>query len=87
MHLYSFGITCPFELLPYSLYIWNHYGDVPIVVIVVSSVWWIVPLDLGSWLLLFLHSSLCCSWLSAHGGKWHASRALLMWFTSLCSDS
>ena len=28
------------KLLPYSLYIWNHYGDV--LVVVVSSVWCIV---------------------------------------------
>ena len=31
-----------------------------------------LSMDLGSWLLLFLHSYLCCSWLSAHEWKWHA---------------
>ena len=28
-------------------------------------------MGLGSCLLLFLHSDLCFSWLSAHGGKWN----------------
>ena len=28
-----------------------------------------LSMDLSSWLLLFLHSNLCCSWLGAHGRK------------------
>ena len=28
-----------------------------------------LSMNLGSWLLLFLHSNLCCSWLGAHGGS------------------
>ena len=37
MYLYSLVVSCPFEPFPQSLYVWNLYGDVHIVVAVVSS--------------------------------------------------
>ena len=35
MHFYSLGLARLFELLPYALYVGNHYGNVSTVIAVV----------------------------------------------------
>ena len=49
MYLYYLVVACPFELLSQSLYIWNHYGIV--LVVVVSYIFVVVVVvsgELGS---------------------------------------
>ena len=83
MQLYSFVVTCLFELLPFPCM----YGTTIETFPLLFSLFGGLSMGLGSWLLLFLHSNLCSSWLSAQWGKWHSWRAFLMWFSSLFIDS
>ena len=83
MQLYSFVVTCLFELLPFPCM----YGTTIEMFPLLFSLFGGLSMGLGSWLLLFLHSNLCSSWLSAQWGKWHSWRAFLMWFSSLFIDS
>ena len=59
-HLYSFVITCPFELLPIPCI----YGTTMemFLLLLLFPLFGVLSLDLVSWLLLFLLSNLCCSW-------------------------
>ena len=82
MYLNAFGLTNLFDLFSCTLYVGDHIGDVPIVVVVCRDAG---AVDLlVCWLLLW---NLCCSWCSAQLGNWHAWRALLMFNSSWCSAS
>ena len=54
MYLYSLVVTCPFEFLSQSLYIWYYYGNVHVVLVVfVSSIVVVVVAGLivcGTWI-------------------------------------
>ena len=48
MYLYFLVVTCPSEFLSQSLYIWNHYGNV-VVVVVVDVVAVVGMIVCGTW--------------------------------------
>ena len=82
MHLNTFGLTYSFEFFTDTFNVGDHYGDVPlgvvvVVVVVVGVV--VVPGVVG----LIVVENMWCHWLRAHFGNWQTSSDVLMCCNSL----
>ena len=88
MYLDALGLKNLFDLFPCTLYVGDHNGDGPFVVVAAAAAVFVkVLVLLFCWLGRLFLWKVCCIWFNAQLGNWHAWTALLICESSWSSAS